>query len=60
MDYQAIVKRLGGVANLSHFADQSGIPRRTLQRLRQQATNPSVAMLDRVVAALRDYRPKKK
>ena len=45
------------VANLSHFAEVTGLPRRTLNRIRAGYNVSTVTTLA-VTAALKDYKPK--
>lgn len=61
MSYATIPDRLAKLANLSDFARTSKIPRRTLERLKNEGIGRSkMSTLEAVRKALAEYRPKQK
>lgn len=59
MDYSTIPERLRRVANLKKFCEDSGLHRKTLQRIRKGSTSPSLDMCKKIAAALSLHRPAK-
>lgn len=61
MSYATIPARLAKLANLSDFARVSNIPRRTLERIKNEGIGRSkMATLETIRKALSEYRPAKK
>ena len=59
MKYETIPARLKRLVNLSQFAAESGISRRTLERLKSEGVMTSnLGTLNKVVSALESLRPK--
>ncbi len=60
MDYSTLPARLKRIANLKQFADDSGIHRRTLQRVMTGASSPNLATCQAIERALLTLKPAKK
>lgn len=61
MNLKLIPTRLAQLANLSEFARASGIPRRTLERVKADGiASAQHATLENIAQALKTHRPRKK
>lgn len=58
MDYRTLPDRIARIDNLKQFADRSGIPRRTLQRMMLPDYSPGLIMCGRVEQKLKEIKPK--